>query len=275
MLPQNYMDREAVNRALREKVAEIFGWPRETASLEERQMFYLQLVAETGSLVPGKHLLDLGPGLCCFGAMARALGLQVTLIDDFGGGGAVDPKRQDITERFLNAFRKQLSIQVVEMDFLKHPLPLTPASIDVITCFHSLEHWHHSPKPLFAEIKRVLKPGGYIILATPNAANLRKRLFVPLGRNIWSPLAEWYHDGDPVFRGHVREPIVSELHQLLAWNQFEVVATRGRNFIGQASQALGFLPKGLVRTLAVGSDYLLRAVPSLCSDIHVIGRLST
>ena len=272
MAAQNQFDRNAVNRALRGQIAEIYGWPKETVCLEERQMFYMQLVAETGSLAPGKHLVDLGAGLACFGPVARALGLQVTLVDDFGGGGCVDPKRQDITARFLDVFRRQLGIQVVEMDFLNHPLPMPPASVDVITCFHSLEHWHHSPKPLFAEIQRVLKPGGHLILATPNAANIRKRLCVPLGCNIWSPLAEWYHEGDPVFRGHVREPVVRDLHQLMEWNGFRVVSTYGRNFIGQASQALAFLPGPVLRAVAIGSDYGLRFFPSLCSDIHVTGQ---
>ena len=261
------------NKAFRERVSAVYGdryGP--TAGLDERQLFYLQLVSDVSCLLKGKHLVDLGPGLSAFGAVAAALGIQVTLIDDYGGGGAVDVSRRDITERFITEFRERLGGRVEEMDFVARPLPLETASVDVITCFHSLEHWHHSPKPLFREIVRVLKPGGYFIIATPNAANIRKRVFVPFGHNIWSPLAEWYHDGDPVFRGHVREPIVSDLHQLLEWNKMAHMKTYGRNFIGRDSQALAFLPKPLVRAVAIGTDYILRFFPTLCSDIHVVGR---
>lgn len=267
-------DTTSCNKAFRERVSVIYGDSpnNEKAALDERQLYYLQLVAETNSLQPGKHLVDLGPGLSAFGPVAAAMGMQVTLIDDYGGGGSVDVKTRDITLGFINGFRNRLGVRVEEMDFVSKPLPLTDASVDVITCFHSLEHWHHSPKPLFREIIRVLKPGGHLIIATPNAANIRKRVYVPLGRNIWSPLGEWYHDGDPVFRGHVREPIVSELHQLLAWNQFEVVHTSGRNFIGRDSHALAFIPKKLRHAIAIGTDYILRFFPTLCSDIHVIGR---
>jgi len=261
------------NQAFRERVSVIYGdMFNALAMLDARELFYLQLVADTGGLVRGKHLVDLGPGLSAFGPVAAALGNQVTLIDDYAGGGAVDVNRRDITQRFITGFRELLGGRVEEMDFVSKPLPLDDASVDVITCFHSLEHWHHSPKPLFREIVRVLKPGGHLIIATPNAANLRKRIFVPFGRNIWSSLTEWYHEGDPVFRGHVREPIVSELHQLLGWNHFEVLATYGRNFIGRDSQALTFLPKSLVHALATGTDHILRCFPTLCSDIHVIGR---
>ena len=260
------------NKAFRERVAFLYGEVTDNACLDERQLFYLEMVAQTGCLTGGKHLLDLAPGTTAFGPVARALGMQVTLIDDYGGGGGVDVKRRYLTQQLISGFREHLGVRVEEMDFISHPLPLPDGTVDVITCFHSLEHWHHSPKPLFREICRVLKTGGHLILATPNAANLRKRIFVPFGRNIWSPLDEWYHDGDPVFRGHVREPIVADLHRLLAWNHFEIVKTYGRNFIGRDSQALGFLPKQLRHGLAIGSDYLLRFFPTLCSDIHVIGR---
>ena len=146
------------------------------------------------------------------------------------------------------------------------------ASADVVTCFHSLEHWHHSPRPLFREIVRVLKPGGFLLLATPNAVNLRKRIYVLLGRSNLPTLNEWYNDGDPVFRGHVREPVIRDLHQLMRWNGLEVVGTYGRNFIGRRSEALGFLPVAVVDAIATGSDRVLRCFPSLCSDIHVMGR---
>ncbi len=261
------------NKAFHDRVAVIYGDMFDaSATLDERQLFYLQMVSDLGCLMKGKHLVDLGPGLSAVGPVAAALGMQVTLIDDYAGGGAVDVNRRDITQRFITGFCERLGGRVEEMDFVSKPLPLADASVDVITCFHSLEHWHHSPKPLFREIVRVLKPGGHLILATPNAANIRKRFFVPFGRNIWSTLTEWYHDGDPVFRGHVREPIVGELHQLLGWNQFELVTTYGRNFIGRDSQSLAFLPQPFVRAVAIGTDYLLRFFPTLCSDIHVIGR---
>jgi len=265
-------DAEACHRATREKVAGIFGWAGNNVRLDDRQLFYVELVSRTGSLAKGRHLVDLGPGLAAFGPVVREMGMEVTLVDDFGGGGCVDVARQDVTQRFLDQFRNTLGIRIEEMDFLTRPLPLGNSSVDIITCFHSLEHWHHSPKPLFREIVRVLKPGGHLIIATPNAANIRKRFFVPFGHNIWSSLDEWYHEGDPVFRGHVREPIARDLQILLEWNHLELVDTIGRNFIGRDSLALQFLPRRLVHSVAVAADYLLRLFPTLCSDIHVVGR---
>ena len=264
-------DPSACQRLVNEKIAPLYGWAPGTHQNEDRLIFYLRLVHEAGALGPGRHLLDLGAGLSAFGCMARLKGMDVTVVDDFGGGGGVD--RDDLTEtrRMLEAWKTQWGIRVVEQDFIAKPLPLDSNSVDIVTCFHSLEHWHHSPKRLFREITRVLKPQGWIILATPNAANIRKRFYVLTGRNT-TVLDDWYHHGDPVFRGHVREPVLGELHQILKWNGFDVVASYGRNFIGRGSHALAFLPPRLLEIAAAGSQSLLRFFPTLCSDIHVMGR---
>ena len=260
----------ACHKLLCEKIAPLYGWPTEGSQLDPRLLYYLRLVHKAGVLEENRHLLDLGAGLSAFGPVARALGMQVTVVDDFAGGGGVEPDTAIKARRIIEGWKNELGIRVIEQDLVRNPLPLEKDSIDVATCFHSLEHWHHSPKGLFREVTRVLKPRGALILAAPNAANLRKRIYVCGGRNIFHSLEEWYHD--PVFRGHVREPIVRDLHKILEWNDFEVVATYGRNFIALGSQALSFLPPKLLRTFAVNADRILRFFPTLCSDIHVIGR---
>lgn len=240
--------------------------------LEARNEFYLRMLGDQGLLGPGKRLVDLGAGLSPFGLLCRVHGMEVTLVDDFGGGGGVELRQESPEIPLLEVFEKQFGLAIVRRNFLEQPLPLPDASADVVTCFHSLEHWHHSPRPLFREIVRIIKPGGFLVIATPNAANIRKRVYVLLGRSNFPSLREWYEDGDPVFRGHVREPVVRDLWQLMEWNGFEVTATYGRNFIGRCSESLAFLPVALVGAVAKGSDRLLRLFPALCSDIHVVGR---
>lgn len=239
--------------------------------LDARNEFYIEMLDRHGALQAGKHLVDLGAGLSIFGPLCRAHGLRVTLVDDFGGGGGVEVGQRGREIPLLDAFQADLGIAVVRENFLEHKL-LPDTEVDVVTCFHSLEHWHHSPKRLFREIVRILKPEGLLILATPNAVNLRKRLYVLFGRNNFPLLRTWYEDGDPVYRNHVREPVIRDLQQLMEWNGLRAVATYGRNFIGRESKALAFLPAAFVKTLATGSDRLLRLFPGLCSDIHVVGR---
>jgi len=140
-------------------------------------------------------------------------------------------------------------------------LPLANASVDVVTSFHSLEHWHHSPKRLFGEITRVLRPGGFLILATPNAVNLLKRISVPLGISITARSQNGIRRATLFFAAMCacRRCAIAQLHE---WNGFEVVATRGRNFIGRDSIALGFLPRRCVTGWRF-CDRLIRLFPTL------------
>lgn len=268
-------NRAACQKLYQEAIRPIFAGQPQEPSLDDRNLFYLQMLAEHGILETNKHLVDLGAGLSIFGPMVRKLGMEVTLVDDFGGGGGVIAGQRSQDIKVLDLFRERLGIKIIEQNFVEQPLKLPDASVDVITCFHSLEHWHNSPKRLFREISRVIRPKGWLVLATPNAVNIRKRAFVIVGRNNFPTLQAWYDDGDPIYRGHVREPIIRDLQQIMEWNGFEVRGTYGRNFIGRKSRSLGFLPAPLVNGVAVASDGLLRLFPSLCSDIHVVGQKRT
>jgi SAM-dependent methyltransferase len=239
--------------------------------LDVRNEFYLSLLGPE-FLRPGKRLVDLGAGLSAFGPACAAHGMEVILVDDYGGGGGIDLGNTNQPVPMLGVFERKFGIKIIREDFLERPLPLPDASVDAMTSFHSLEHWHHSPRKLFREITRVLKPGGILVLATPNAVNVRKRVYVLLGKTNLPSLREWYEDGDPVFRGHVREPIVRDLCDLAQWNGLKVLQIYGRNFIGRDSEVLAFLPRGILKFIAAASDRVLRCFPTLCSDIHVVAQ---
>lgn len=241
-------------------------------SYDERSEFYVRLAFATGQLAPGKTLVDLGCGISLFGFLCRIYGAEVHWVDDFGGGGGIALGGTASLPPLLTWATQTHGIRVNSQDFIREPLPFPSGSVDLVTSFHSLEHWHHSPRRLFSEISRILKPGGALLLATPNAANLRKRLFLLLGQTNFPELAEWYHEGDPVFRGHVREPVLRDLEDLLRWNGFQITGRWGRNFIGADSHSLSFLPKPVVRFLARSSAGFLRHFPTLCSDLHIAGK---
>ena len=74
-------------------------------------------------------------------------------------------------------------------------LPFARASMDVVVSFETIEHVPDGAA-LVHEIRRVLKPGGRLVLSTPN------RGFGPPDR----------HTGNPF---HIREFTADELHELL------------------------------------------------------------
>jgi SAM-dependent methyltransferase len=86
-------------------------------------------------------------------------------------------------------------------------LPLASASIDLVTSFETIEHVADA-RALVLEIRRVLKPGGCLVLSTPNRA-------------FGSPQR---HTANPF---HVREFTADELRAVLG-EAFQDVALYGQ-----------------------------------------------
>ncbi len=214
-----------------------------------RHLFHLEQVHR-----PGASLADLGGGIGAFSPACAALGMTTWLVDDF---------RDPVNGRFdLDAIgvHRRTGVRVLATPVLDWGRRFADSSLDVVTCFESIEHWHHSPRPVLEEAGRVLRPGGLLFLGTPNAANACKRLRLLLGRANGSHFEDWYYPEE--FRGHVREPIVAELLRIVAELGFERRALWGRNWLGASG---GW--KGLA---AAALDRALRPFPTLCKDIYVL-----
>jgi 2-polyprenyl-3-methyl-5-hydroxy-6-metoxy-1,4-benzoquinol methylase len=50
-----------------------------------------------------------------------------------------------------------------------------------------IEHHSHSPKRVLEEIRRVLKPGGCVIISTPNQASIYNRITILTGGSVADP----------------------------------------------------------------------------------------
>lgn len=57
-------------------------------------------------------------------------------------------------------------------DLESHPLSIPSQFIDVVVCGEVIEHMSRDPMYLLAEVNRVLKPGGLLVLTTPNITSL-------------------------------------------------------------------------------------------------------
>lgn len=76
------------------------------------------------------------------------------------------------------------------------------------------EHLRDYPMTSLIEARRVLRPGGYLFLTTPNAAYIGNRFRLMLGRNPATSLTDWI--GGVPFARHAREYTFPEMRQLLA-----------------------------------------------------------
>jgi SAM-dependent methyltransferase len=80
---------------------------------------------------------------------------------------------------------------------------------DVVVCAEVIEHLPVSPLPALRLVAGGLRPGGWLVLQTPNAARIGNRLRLLVGRNPFEPLRD-----DLVSPGHIREYTVDEVLEL-------------------------------------------------------------
>jgi SAM-dependent methyltransferase len=80
----------------------------------------------------------------------------------------------DVSEDSVRRLRDEMGIKALAGS-LPHP-DLIPASFDVITMWHALEHVH-APAEVLREAHRLLSPGGKLIIAVPNIDSLAFRWF--------------------------------------------------------------------------------------------------
>ncbi len=145
----------------------------------------------------------------------KYLGYEITPANYFGDYGekisgphqmTVSSKRFNESHTFDSVFYN------VEID--RYPYP--DNQFDVVLCCEILEHLAFNPTHLLRESHRILKPGGYLVLSTPNAVRLENLLRMVRGKNIYAP-----YSGYGVYGRHNREYSAGELREFLRLNNFE------------------------------------------------------
>jgi SAM-dependent methyltransferase len=145
------------------------------------------------------------------------------------------------------------------------PIPLGNAEADAVLLADVIEHLPGSPVPLLEEIARVLRPGGRLVLTTPNATRLHVRLKLLLGRSNWPPLSVVYGEHD-VHPSHHREYTAAELVEVLSKVGFT------NTTIEHLEERLGSIGPKLPGRLA--ARILIAVSPSLAGDIVAVARRS-
>jgi SAM-dependent methyltransferase len=106
--------------------------------------------------------------------------------------------------------------------------PFEQNTYDLVLCCEVLEHLLINPSHMLYEVHRVLRPGGYILITTPNVLRWSNLFSMVRGLNIY----DRYH-GNGIYGRHNREYSSSEVSQLLEANGYEVERLETRNVYGQ------------------------------------------
>jgi SAM-dependent methyltransferase len=180
-------------------------------------------VAEELSRLPaGACVLDVGAYFGNFSRAAASMGFSVHALDAYRTyGDALRPW----TAGLEAAGARPIDFADVGADL--HGLP--GGSYDAVLVMGVLEHVPHSPRQLLGAVHRVLKPGGSIVLDTPNIAYLYNRERLARGESVMPPLASQF-DCDPPFEGHHREYTMDEVRWMLERTAFEHVVVDAFNY---------------------------------------------
>lgn len=193
---------------LQEK-SEDFWKIHRTAEFPKR-LQYLSILSKYVKDSALTNIVDVGIGWGMFPYLLHKLGMNVIGLE----WGGIAP--QDELEK------KHPGVKVHACYYEKDQWPLQDDGSDIVTHLDLIEHVHPPSQFMFQEIMRILKPGGTLIITTPNLASLRKRLWLLSGRHPVGQLNEFYKS-DP-FIEHIREFTVNEVSQIVKWSGFEIIS---------------------------------------------------
>lgn len=193
---------------------QIFSYFNSLYRLNEAQKLYLRIHGKRFEIVLDwlKHknlssVLDVGPSFLSE-LLYLKLGNKLSLIgfdasESLGGHLA------------SNAILKKTHF--IQQDLNFWDAGKTNATFDLIICAEVMEHLYTSPNRLFQNFYSSLNPKGYLIVQTPNAVALRKRLLLLFGKNPYEVPRENLKNP-----GHYREYTATELRQLATKTGFGV-----------------------------------------------------
>lgn len=173
-----------------------------------RFLYTLQLVPPG----PGK-LLEVGASPYFISLLLRRFTeYDLTFTNFFG------PSQQKNGQQVMaNGQGERIPFDYFYLNVEESDLPFADDTYDVILLCEVLEHFTNDPLRVLLSLKRVLEPGGALVLTTPNVNRLENVGRLLAGHNIYSG-----YSGHGPYGRHNREYHQHELKQLLNHAGFEI-----------------------------------------------------
>lgn len=201
--------------------------------------------------IHAERYLDIG---CGDGAFTAIIATMVNAKEVYG----VDIDEECLKK--LSNLIKGLKFNLEEL--AKDKLPFASKYFDFITAIEVIEHLSYCDYFL-REVRRILMPGGYFLVTTPNLASWLNRLLLLFGyQPLYTAPSKYYHVGlhkvvksSITNHGHKNLYTLNALKHLLELYGFEIIITRGAQ---SNYDQLSWLP--------------VASFPSLAPNIILLGR---
>lgn len=211
---------KAIDRAaeiLRSDDPTLLQWARNYASNHRHRLAddLEQLLERAAANV---KVLEIGASPPVLTVAAKRAGVDITAVD-------LAP------ERFAAVFEAE-AIPALAVDIEREPLPFRDRSVDLLLFNEVFEHLRIDLIFTVRELLRVLKPGGVLMLSTPNARSFRGLRGLLLHGRSAHIGPSVYDEYEKLTRfghmGHVREYTETELREFLERIGFEIETSRYR-----------------------------------------------
>ena len=197
------------------------GWAVDEASrdyLDTHRTRLVRTLEITPAGGPGDRILEMGAYLQVTPALHNKLGYGEVRGCYYGPTGRIDHRT------VTSADGETFTCEIDHFDADKDRFPYPDEHFSTVLCCELIEHLFEDPMHLMSEINRILKPGGHLVLTTPNVAALRGISAILLGYHpgffhaYIKPAAE----SGEVDARHNREYTAREVHRLLDTSGFAV-----------------------------------------------------
>jgi ubiquinone/menaquinone biosynthesis C-methylase UbiE len=173
---------EELYRDVLDELAECDFLREQGVTPEPVRLHLVEAAAILDELPPGGTVLDIGTGIGVIPRMLQRLGAQLICVDFPTHDGASGLK-----------YLEQLGVEAHYLEVGVDELPIPDDSVDVVFVGNVIEHLPHSPRRFMSDIRRVLRPGGHLVMDTKNAIDLKTRLKLLAGISNWPTLQYIYH----------------------------------------------------------------------------------
>jgi SAM-dependent methyltransferase len=161
----------------------------------------------------------------------------------YGEPGRIDHK--SVTSETGEVFECDID----HFDAEKHRFPYDDESFDTVMCCELLEHLFTDPMHMMSEINRILKPGGYLVLTTPNIGSMRAVSSILLGYHpaFFPAYIRPRKEGEEAEARHNREYVPMEIQHLIEDSGFELVRLETGEFLDEPHPEFGWVQHLLER----------------------------
>ncbi len=176
-----------------------------------------------------KSILEMGAYMQITPALKYQLGYGYVRGCYYGKLGVVDHKS------IASADGQTFECDIDHFDAERDAFPYPEASFDTVLCCELIEHLFADPMHMMSEINRILKPGGHLLVTTPNLGSMR----------AISAILQGYHpsffpayirpraEGEETEARHNREYVPMEIQHLLTDAGFDVVRLETGEFLDE------------------------------------------